>query len=272
LAQNNSVHVSEELEASLRENFKLSSYETKTYLSLLKLGRQTPKQISTNAKVPMPRVYDTLESLMAKGFVIKQEEFYSAMPPKSAIHGRSLQFEDNFSREQRARKAAEAHIVKALEQLDLNRSKASSEGEISILKGFNAIANKFTELLETSQELILVAKRAIEARDVFIPLLLEFGKMKEGRGKKTLQILVPYGIRISKEELESAKELSAEIRTSDHILFDMMITDLDDVLIGVPDPLSNEINHAVAIWVRNSSFARSTRVAIEEIWKSAKRI
>ncbi len=209
---------------------------------------------------------------MSKGFVMKQEEFYSPIPPKRAIHGRVHQFEDDFSKEQDARRVAETHVVEVLEDLGLAQNKTSSESQISILKGFNAIANKFSELLESSHEVILVAKRAIEAREVFIPMLLEFGRGQQDRAKKRLQIIVPEGIRITKEEIASGRKASAEIRKSDHILFDMMITDLDDVVIGVPDPLSDEINHAVAIWVRNSSFARSTRDAVEEIWKSAKRI
>ena len=272
MTQHNVDYSIEELESSLRENFKLSSYETKTYLSLLRLGKQNPKQVSASAKIPMPRVYDTLESLMSKGFVMKQEEYYSPIPPKRAIHGRALQFEDHFAKEQNARRVAETQIVEILERLELGQNKSSSVSEISVLKGFNAIANKFSELLESSQEIILLAKRAIEAREVFIPILVEFAQAHDGKASKHLRIIVPEGIRITKDELASAKNASTEIRKSAHILFDIMITDLDDVVIGVPDPLSDEINHAVAIWVRNSSFARSTRDAVEEIWKSAKPI
>ncbi|MDG6924304.1 MAG: hypothetical protein JRN67_13560, partial [Nitrososphaerota archaeon] len=73
-------------------------------------------------------------------------------------------------------------------------------------------------------------------------------------------------------EIAMAQRSSAEVRQSDHVIFDMMIADTSDVIIGVPDPLSDEINHAIAIWVNNSSFASSTRNAIDEIWKSATRV
>ena len=255
----------EQLEASLKENFKLSSYESKAYISLLKLGKLTPKQLSANAQVPMPRVYDTVESLMSKGFVLKQEDSYSAIPPKRALHGRTMQFETQFSQEQKKRREAEAELVGALESSDLH-TKAEA-GEISILKGFNAIANKFSELLENSSEIMLVAKRAMEAKQVFIPLLVEFAS-----GGKKVKIIVPTNAKLTKEEIEAASKASASIRKSDHILFDMMITDLDDVVIGVPDPLSDEINHAIAIWVKNPSFARSARTSTEEIWKAGERV
>ena len=260
----------DEIEASLKENFKLSGYETRTYLSLLKHGKQSPKQLSSSAGVPMPRVYDTLDSLMSKGFIVKQDEYYSPMPARQAIHGRSLQFEVEFSKERNDRRIAEEQIVNVLEDFTPTL-KESQAGEISILKGFNSIANKFSELLHSAQEVILVAKRAVEAREVFIPMLLEFTQ-DDQKPRRRLRIIVPREAKISRSEVASAKKVSAEIRKADHTLFDMMITNLNDVIIGVPDPLSEEINHAVAIWVRNASFARSTRASIEEIWKSSQRL
>jgi len=260
----------QEIESSLKENFKLSSYEARAYISLLKRGKQNPKQISAVAEVPMPRVYDTLESLMSKGFIVKQEENYSPIPPKQALKGRTTQFESQFSQEQNRRRQAEEHIESLLENSISSSGKSESSGEISILKGFNAISNKFMELLENSSDIVLVAKRAIEARDVFIPILSEYAGHENG--KKRIRIIAPLKVKINAKEVEMARKANAEIRKSDHVIFDMMIADADDVIIGVPDPLSDEINHAIAIWVSNTSFAKSTRNAVEEIWKSAEKV
>jgi len=256
---------------SLKENFKLSSYETKAYLSLLKLGKQNPKQVSSNAGVPMPRVYDTLESLMSKGFVIKQDDNYLPISPRTALHGRSLQFDLQFAQEQKSRQAVESELIEVLENIENSKSKGSAEAnEISVLKGFNSIANKFSELLENSNDIILMAKRAVEAKEIFIPILLEFGGA--GNKKRKIRIIIPKETKITEEEIKVAKQASTSIRRYDYILFDMMITDSDDIVIGVPDPLSEEINHAIAIWVRNSSFAKSTRASVEEIWKRAEHV
>ena len=90
--------------------------------------------------------------------------------------------------------------------------------------------------------------------------------------KKRIRIIAPKGVKITLKEAAEARNANAEIRKSDHVIFDLMIADTDDVIIGVPDPLSEEINHAIAIWVSNPSFAGSTRNAVEEIWKSADRV
>ncbi len=262
----------EQVEATLRENFRLSSYEARTYISLLRFGRQSLKQITTSSEVPMPRVYDTVESLMAKGFAAKQDNTYSAIPPKQALRGRSAQFEFQFEREQDERKKVAEELSRILQTANNSgKERQSEQGEISILNGFNSIANKFGELLENSSDIILLAKMAVEAKEVFIPILSEFGKGRQPEEKR-IRIMVPSGTKITRKEIDEAKAANADIRESSSILFDMMVADGNDVIIGVPDPLSEEINHAIAIWVHNSSFAGSTRSSLEEVWKASKKI
>jgi HTH-type transcriptional regulator, sugar sensing transcriptional regulator len=260
----------QDIESSLKENFKLSSYEAKAYISLFRLGGQSTKQLSSSAGIPLPRVYDTLESLMAKGFVMKKEDNFLAIPPKQALKGRVRQFEIQFSEDQKRRADAEARLVDLLQRHAGGEDGDSTSSEISVLNGFNTIANKFSELLESSTDVILVAKRSVEAKEFFIPILLEYSRNQSV--KRRIRIIAPKNVRISKDDVEQAREANAQIRKSDNIIFDMMITDQNDVLIGVPDPLSEEINHAIAIWVRNASFARSTRNSIEEMWDSAERV
>jgi len=260
----------QEIESSLKENFKLSSYEARAYLALLRLGGQNTKQLSSSSSVPLPRVYDTVESLMAKGFVMKKDENFLAIPPKQALKGRARQFEVQFSEEQKRRSEAESRLGDLLE-LQISSEESGTDlgqSEISVLKGFNTIANKFEELLEASKEVILVAKRAVDAKEFFIPILLQYCKS----GKRRIRIISPKSVKLSKQDLEQAQLANAQIRKSDNVIFDMMITDQDDVLIGVPDPLSEDLNHSIAIWVRNHSFARSTRNSVEETWESAEKI
>jgi sugar-specific transcriptional regulator TrmB len=270
LSRESSSSSLQEIESSLKENFKLSSYEARAYISLLRLGKQNTKQLSSSAAIPLPRVYDSLESLMAKGFVLKKEENFLAIPPKQALKGRTRQFEVQFSEDQKRRVEVESRLATLLQDemlADENEEDGTSFSEISVLKGFNTIANKFEELLEASKDVILVAKRAVEAKEFFIPILLEYSKAQPG--KRRIRIIAPKNVRISKNDLDQAKVANTQIRKSENVIFDMMITDQEDVLIGVPDPLSEDLNHAIAIWVRNASFARSTRNSIEEMWDSA---
>lgn len=55
---------------SLLKELGLTEYEAKAYLVLAARGELTAERVSTLAKIPLPRVYDTMTSLAEKGIVI----------------------------------------------------------------------------------------------------------------------------------------------------------------------------------------------------------
>ena len=57
-----------ELKALLKE-LGLNKYEVNAYLTLIKQGPLTAGELASLSKVPQPRVYDVVRSLMSKGFV-----------------------------------------------------------------------------------------------------------------------------------------------------------------------------------------------------------
>ncbi len=57
-----------EIKARLKE-FGLNEYEVRAYLTLIKNGALTAGELATLSKVPQPRIYDVIRTLMAKGFV-----------------------------------------------------------------------------------------------------------------------------------------------------------------------------------------------------------
>ena len=74
----------EEISKVLKNSFKLSLYEAKTYLSLLE-GNDNVKTVSRDSGVPLPRIYDTLRSLEDKGFVKKKNKKYTPVEPEIAF-------------------------------------------------------------------------------------------------------------------------------------------------------------------------------------------
>lgn len=66
----------------------LKGYEGRAYL-LLELGEETAPHIATKADIPLPRIYDVLESLMRKGLVevrAGRPRRYRALPPDQALN------------------------------------------------------------------------------------------------------------------------------------------------------------------------------------------
>ncbi|MFC1513708.1 TrmB family transcriptional regulator [candidate division KSB1 bacterium] len=55
------------------ESLGLSNYEAKAYLSLLRKNPLTGYQLSKNSGVPRSRIYETLEKLSVKGYILSQK-------------------------------------------------------------------------------------------------------------------------------------------------------------------------------------------------------
>lgn len=75
------------LEGMLHE-IGLSEYEAKTVICLMTHGTSTADEISKIARIPLPRVYDTIEKLMRMGFVLSTKtrpKRYKSLKPKTAF-------------------------------------------------------------------------------------------------------------------------------------------------------------------------------------------
>ncbi|BAA79064.2 putative transcriptional regulator, TrmB family [Aeropyrum pernix K1] len=74
----------EDLVSLLQRSFRLTAYEAKIYLALLK-GASSPKEASAMSGVPLPRVYDVIRVLESKGLAVPSSEgWYRYVPPRAA--------------------------------------------------------------------------------------------------------------------------------------------------------------------------------------------
>ncbi len=242
------MKLEEELKA-----FNLNSYEARVYLALLRES-MTPKQISEHAKVPLPRIYDTLKSLEAKGFVIKGEK-YSAIAPEIALESRILQFRAEFENSIKEIEAKKNLLAKKLSSLYLRKPSAH---EIAVLKGINSIISKFLEIIDEANEIYITIRKALKAKELFKLCLQNL----ETKNKKIF-IILPEETEISKEDREFIKKHGIKVKFH-NTLFDLLVTE-KDVLIGVPDPTTQEPYHSIAIWIRNEVFAKAIQENLKEV-------
>jgi sugar-specific transcriptional regulator TrmB len=248
--------------AILKDAFKLSLYESKAYVALLQ-GASDSKSISRLGRIPLPRIYDTLRSLEVKGFVARNGEGYVPVSPKIALEGRLQQFESEFQQEKTARIDVMQNLLQRLKV----QHREESAGEVALIRGINSIANKFSDVFAKSNSVILTVRKAFEARELFMRYV-----SSEAKKKKEVRIIVPAELKIPEVEFSTLGKMRIEIKKHEDILLDLMVSDTDDVMIGVPDPLSDEPFHAIAIWTRNSSFAQSLRNSLDDLWRKAKNV
>jgi len=87
----------EEETVSVLEDFGLSPYEIKAYLSLLSVGYSTPSGLSSICEVPRSRIYDVLQSLAKKGFAsirTGKSLTYVAISPEVALKNAIMALKD----------------------------------------------------------------------------------------------------------------------------------------------------------------------------------
>jgi len=249
----------EEIESELRDKFGLNSYEARGYLALV-ASAMKPKDLAAAANIPMPRIYDTLRALEMKGFVHKTGEVYAAESPNVALKTYLLGHQRSFEKARESKEASMKRIVELLQPV-LSSNEDLSEEPV-LLRGIDAIAGRFFEILSTSEDITLMVRKALKVKGVFSEYLEAFPL-----AGKRIRILLPSKPPISERDSRLLSRLKIETRYYDHPVLDMMVADERDVVLGVPERTNDEPFSAVALWVRNPSFARSTRAAIDEIWE-----
>jgi len=135
-----------------------------------------------------------------------------------------------------------------------------------LLKGLDSTASRLLEILTLSKDVIFLVKKAIKVKDA-MKRYLETALL-EGR---RVRIIFPSGAKLTPDDIELTKKLGVEVAWHDNPLLDMMVADEADVMLGVPDQMSEEPFGAIVVWIRNESFARSTRETPDAIWKSSSR-
>lgn len=73
---------------NLLRSFGLTGYEVKAYITLLRLGISTAEKLSEIGNIPLPRVYDTMEELQRKGFILVSKtrpKKFKPIPPKKSL-------------------------------------------------------------------------------------------------------------------------------------------------------------------------------------------
>jgi sugar-specific transcriptional regulator TrmB len=253
----------EEIESELRDKFGLNSYEARGYLALV-AAPMKPKDLATAADIPMPRIYDTLRALEMKGFVHQRGEAFVAESPDVALKTYLLVHQRSFEKARESKEASMHRIVELLQPVIASKDELSQEPVL--LRGIDAIAGRFFEILSTSSDVVLMVRKALKVKSVFSEYLEAFPL-----SGKRIRLLLPSKPPINERDARLLSRLKIETRFYDHPVLDMMVADELDVVLGVPERSNDEPFSAVALWVRNPAFARSTRAAIDEIWEESSR-
>jgi sugar-specific transcriptional regulator TrmB len=249
----------ERAERYLKESFGLTSYEARAYLALLRSALK-PKDVSSAAGIPMPRVYDTLRGLEEKGFVRKEADLYASVEPGLALQarllGRRRELEESYASMAEAKDALARILARA------PGSRAPGAREPVVLKGIDSIVAAFLDAVGRSDDVIIAVRKALRVKGAFRAYLESFPTT----GKR-IRLLLPASSRLADPDKKFLSGIGIEVKSYSNPMLDMMVADETDVIVGVPDRSSDEPFSAIGLWIQNHAFAKSLRAALEEVWR-----
>ena len=214
----------DELIDALQKSFKLTRYEAKLYLALLK-GASNPREASSMSGVPLPRIYDVIRVLESKGFVVATEGWYRPLPPSAVAVAEIARIEE----EARRRVSQILEVSRMLESI---ASAKSDELEISIVDGLYPALSAAAEDLRSINNLFVVVSTALsESVCAFRPLLRD----SVVHGVNTVLVYSAGNRRRENDVPEGVKVVEARFW-----LPDMIATDVKTVYI-VPDRRSRGV-------------------------------
>lgn len=244
--------IDRELVAKVKANFGLNDYESKVWLALLSKGISTVGEISDLSGVPRSRVYDVLESLEKKGFVIMKigkPIRYMALKPEEVVERiKSNLLNDAKEKIKVLEKVKETDEYKQLEFLFSEGIQLiNPEDTSNLIKGkFNIHYNLKAAIKNAKRSVIVVTTTnnlANKAR-ILKPLM---DKLQKSRVK--VIIAAKGDERIGKR---IARELGIKIRKID---FDARFCIIDGKEAFIMINEGNDNKNDVAIHIKSPFFA-----------------
>lgn len=243
------------------ERIGLTSYEIRTYSSLLKAGELTASDLSQKSGVPYSKIYEVLGSLEEKGWIGSDDSRptkYFAKSPATALEVTKQKMESDF-------KENENVVLRELVPL-YEKSGVSERPDIWVLSGIMNIASKILEMVDTCRNEVLIAFP--KANEVLVKQALPKLRLLHDKGV-VITILVS-----DQTEKDSLKALSrvATVKVKKGLFGGGIISDKRYVVI-VLGPISESSEaETVAIWADHAGLAGFAREYFEYLLKDAKSV
>lgn len=243
------VEAEEKAVKILQEMFNFNRYQAKAYVAVLS-GAGRPKEIARRAKIPVTRVYDVLSHLIDEGLIRKTSSGFVSAEPSHALtnmlRNQRLKIESVFEEKTKS-------LGALLSLINEFRKTSAEKTETAILRGLTPVVVKLLEMAGSADEFVFAVRKAAKLKDEFKKVVGQF------RGKKFVFLLHP-SVEVREEDRAFFRKIDAKVLVSQAVLFDILVTDAGEALIGLP--LDDE---PVVVWVKDAGFATSLMRSLMEL-------
>jgi HTH-type transcriptional regulator, sugar sensing transcriptional regulator len=237
------------------EKIGLTSYEIRTFTSLLKDGELTASDLSQKSGVPYSKIYEVLGTLEEKGWIGSDDSRptkYFAKSPSTGLETTKQKLENDFSKNQNI-------ILNELVPL-YEKSGTSEKPDIWVLSGaVNITTSCRNEVMiaipEAGQELVKLA----------LPKL----RLLHDKG---VEITLLTSDKMDKESITAIKRV-ATVKIKKGLFGGGIISDKRYVVILLgPERGDVKTNEIVAIWADHAGLAVFAREYFEYLLKDSKKV
>jgi len=248
------MSLSERAQSAL-EQLGLTGSEVKAYVALLRGGTMTANGVSRAARIPYSKVYDSLKSLHAKGWVEEQKSrpvVFTARPPDTAL-------EELRAKQQTERKEKEQLVMDELMGI-YAKTGEQERPDLWIMRGTNEIYSRVKNLLLNCRAELLVAlpPQVLPFMDQMEPLL---GALKE-KGVKSEILTSPDAPESSLKRFTKY----AEVRTRKTMYGGGLVSDSREVVLLLAG--GEQATLPLAIWASHHGLASFAKDYFEFLWSS----
>jgi len=226
----------------------LSKYESKVYLTLITEGISTAKTVSDVTGIPYGKVYEIINTLSQKGFVIvlpTKPMKYRAISPHQAV-----QIEKKNAQEKL--KKIESHFLELEQQFERNKQFTGVKNNFNVISGRSNVINKLEEMIKKAKNNVNIYCTA----NSLSRLVLHKEVLKEA-AERGVNISI---VGVTNEE--NLKEISSlnfcKIKHIPKTSNNMFTVDGEECMIVEPVPDDDNIIYGrdLGIIAANSSFTR----------------
>ncbi len=240
----------------------LTSYEIRTFSSLLKAGELTASDLSQKSGVPYSKIYEVLGTLEDKGWVGSDDSRptkYFAKSPATALETTKQKVEQDFKENQNV-------ILNELIPL-YEKSGTSERPDIWVLSGTVNIASKILEMVESCKNEVMIALP--KAGEDLVKQALPKLRLLHDKG---VEITILTSDTIDKESLKAISRV-AKVKIKKGLFGGGIISDKRYVVILLGPEVSDSTSaDIVAIWADHTGLAGFAKEYFEYLLKDSKEL
>jgi sugar-specific transcriptional regulator TrmB len=244
------------------EKIGLTSYEIRTFTSLLKSGELTASELSQKSGVPYSKIYEVLGTLEEKGWICSDDSRptkYFAKSPSTGLETSKQKMESEFKENQNI-------VLNELIPL-YEKSGTSEKPDIWVLSGTINIASKILEMVESCRNEVMIA--IPEAGEQLVKQALPKLRILHDKG---IEITILTSDKMDKDSLKSISRVAA-VKVKKGLFGGGIISDKRYVVILLgPEVGESSSSEMVAIWADHAGLAGFAREYFEYLLKDSKKI